>query len=239
MNNNDKKTTIIIVAVSMFALFAFSAGILLNFIVIPKMKEAKVNSLIEQKNYVEAVDILTTLKGDDNKKLLDETVVKACEKMMDEGDYTGAEKYINSYKNNSEYEKIRNEIKYESYTLYCCEQINVSKGDEIKSAKFYNTQDGKTYDYKFGLISVDVENAFGNKDTNYSCFDAKELKYLGTTKTFDTDRIDNKSEFYAAYGWATYYDQSAVSGDINLKRINNIIKNEIKYNINIENWKNV
>ena len=238
MNKKDKNTTIIIIIVAIFAVVAFITGLLLNFVVVPRIKEAKVNSFIEQKNYVEAVEILQTLKGDDNKKLLDKTVIDACEKYMDEGNYIAAATYINGYKDNSEYDKICKEIKYETYTLYCCNQLNVAKEDEIKSAKFYKTQDNKSYDFYFGLISIDVENAFGNKDTNYSCFDAKKLDYLGTTKTFDTDKIDNKSEMYAALGWAAYYDKSAISGEINLKRINNIIKNDIKYNIDIESWKN-
>ena len=201
-------------------------------------KTIKAQEKIEEEDYVGAVDILSKLNDERSKSLSLTLVDKAIEQLLDEGQYVQAQRFLDSHSTVSNYTKLCDKIKYEALALYCASGAikSLLNPSYFQLTKFYFYRSDSD-NYPVTLFLMSGQNGYGGYASSWGICSQEDLSYLGSSSdvTDDSDII----AYVVNRIWKNYYytDATPLNEEINCDRINRILSEGIKYEVDIKMYK--
>lgn len=247
-----KKNKVWIVILAIFIIIAVIASVIVGSLIFlrPQIACSSARKMISEGNYKEAVKILSSIKQTEKTEelieLVNEKVEESIEEIMFSGDYVKALKKLNDYSSLSVYDKLLEEIKYESIAVTCLLNLKpILKNPnslQANSISFYKSgSDEEKHPYPSIIINSSGQNGFGGYSTSYSIYSIDDLEYLGSCSSLDYDdyNLNNDDEKYEAavcFLVLITMDREPLNVNIDLNRINKILSDNITPNVEVEQF---
>jgi RNA polymerase subunit RPABC4/transcription elongation factor Spt4 len=214
------------------------------------MMEKEITDLLDQNKYDEAKKLLQKYKTIRNYTELENIIQQRefdyieteIENLMQNGDYIGAQEYLNRYSDHPKRQELQETIVYESIALQCIKSLKPSMKNpsslQINYIEFYHIEDKP---YPAVIILGSGQNGFGGYANSYSLFDTETLDLFGTCRSLDPDELKNcdlSEVTIAALILLTRSEKEKIEANCNIERINSIIQNSITPKIDVTRYAN-